>query len=53
MSGRGKKLSYDKNDQAARDFTTGKKLGRPKQKWVPIAGGRPGQTEGYWEKVKP
>ena len=52
MQGRGKKTSYDKNARANEEFQKGKRFGRPKQRWVPIAGGRPGQTEGYWEKVK-
>lgn len=52
MQGRGKKTSYDKNARAAEDFQKGKKIGRPKQRWVPVAGDRPGQTEGYWEKLK-
>ena len=52
MAGRGKKENNNKNYQAAEDFRKGKKIGRPKQHWVPVAGDRPGQTEGYWEKVK-
>ena len=49
--GRGKKQDYTKNTQANREWQAKKRQGRAKQCWVPIAGGRPEQTEGYWEKV--
>lgn len=54
MQGRGKKTNYDKNRQSANEFQQGKKLGRPKQVWVPVRfvehTGEP--VGGYWEKVK-
>lgn len=34
MHGRGKKLNTDKNARSAEDFAKGKKIGRPKQRWV-------------------
>lgn len=35
MHGRGKKLNRDKNYAGAKDFAEGKRVGRPKQRWVP------------------
>ena len=34
MHGRGRKINPEKNYAAAKDFATGKKVGRPKQKFV-------------------
>jgi len=52
---RGRKVNPAKNDGSARDFEAGKKLGRPKQKWVvndtPVTGKHDQQPEGRWEKV--
>jgi len=54
MAGRGKKLKYDKNARAWSEWMAGKKLGRPKQKFVDepsmesVLGGFRG---GHWEKV--
>jgi hypothetical protein len=35
MHGRGKKLNQVKNYVAAEDFAKGKRIGRPKQRWIP------------------
>ena len=35
MHGRGRKLNQTKNYVAAADFAAGKKVGRPKQQWIP------------------
>ena len=51
--GRGPKVSNEKAYQAAKEFSEGKKLGRKKQRWVPVTfiehTGEP--VGGYWEKV--
>jgi hypothetical protein len=50
---RGKKTNHNKNFVAAKDFAAGKKVGRPKQRWVPARfveqTGEP--VGGYWEKI--
>jgi hypothetical protein len=50
---RGKKINQTKNYVSAKDFADGKKIGRPKQRWVPVAfvehTGQP--FGGYWEKI--
>ena len=50
---RGKKTNQVKNFNAAKDFAAGKKVGRKKQRWVPVTfiehTGEP--VGGYWEKV--
>ena len=54
MAGRGKKLKYDKNARAHAEWMAGKRLGRPKQKFIDepsmssVLGGFRG---GHWEKV--
>ena len=35
MHGRGKKINPAKNYAGAKDFAEGKRIGRPKQRWVP------------------
>jgi hypothetical protein len=51
---RGKKVNQTKNYVAAKDFAEGKKIGRPKQVWVPATfvehTGQP--VDGHWEKVQ-
>jgi hypothetical protein len=49
---RGKKTNQVKNYVAAKDFAEGKKIGRPKQRWVPFKFDPVGGPNGYWEKVK-
>lgn len=55
MSGRGKKLSYNKNARAHAEWMQAKKIGRPKQVFVEevtmesVLGGFKG---GHWEKTK-
>jgi hypothetical protein len=60
MSRRGKKINPAKNEASARDFAAGKKIGRPKQRWMwdieplvtashPVQIIHPGN--GHWEKV--
>ena len=54
MAGRGKKVNQVKNERAHAEWMAGKRLGRPKQKFVDepsmssVLGGFRG---GYWEKV--
>lgn len=57
MQGRGKKTNYDKNARAAEDFAKGKRIGRPKQVFIPAT--EPtmemvlfGYNGGHWEKVR-
>lgn len=62
-SRRGKKLNPTKNNQAAREFAEGKRLGRPKQRWIQDVveitrtdanGGSPFVVipgSGHWEQV--
>ena len=54
-SRRGKKANTDKNPQARQDFLAGKKIGRPKQRFVPNLDppfNQLGPMVGTWEKVK-
>ncbi len=59
MSGRGKKLSYDKNARAHAGWMEKKRQGRPKQVWVwdeELINMRAvdivdGNRLGHWEKV--
>ena len=59
---RGKKINQVKNYIAAKDFAAGKRIGRPKQRWIQdvakvtltdangtVSGLVPGR--GHWEKV--
>jgi hypothetical protein len=48
---RGKKINPAKNNIAAKDFAEGKKIGRPKQEWVPWKFDPVGGPTGYWRKV--
>lgn len=52
---RGAKINPTKNSQAHREWIEGKRLGRPKQKWVPEAKDSMayvmGETTGQWVKV--
>ena len=53
-SRRGKKTNTDKNPQARQDFLAGKKIGRPKQRFVPNLDPPFNQLDpkgGTWEKM--
>ena len=54
-SRRGKKINPAKNEASARDFSAGKRIGRPRQVWVwdePMHVPAGEQPIGHWETTR-